>query len=123
MSVVALARSCPVCSGAVDVRSRHIVIAGSSIEVYCSAECLQGAGVANDVIQLSEPAPAARARRRGVRILVSVAVLAAVVVVSDSVHPDSPPPEPSAPPPTAARVAPVIPPIPWPPLPPVDLGP
>jgi murein DD-endopeptidase MepM/ murein hydrolase activator NlpD len=33
--------SCPSCKGPVDVKSRHVAVAGSAIRVYCSADCLR----------------------------------------------------------------------------------
>jgi hypothetical protein len=33
--------ACPACSGPVDVKSRHVVVAGSAVRVYCSEDCLQ----------------------------------------------------------------------------------
>jgi murein DD-endopeptidase MepM/ murein hydrolase activator NlpD len=32
--------ACPVCSGPVDVKSRHVAVLGGAIRVYCSAQCL-----------------------------------------------------------------------------------
>ncbi|HSD91277.1 MAG TPA: M23 family metallopeptidase [Kofleriaceae bacterium] len=31
---------CPRCGGAVDVKTRHVVVAGGSVQLYCSASCL-----------------------------------------------------------------------------------
>jgi murein DD-endopeptidase MepM/ murein hydrolase activator NlpD len=44
MSVAAQLSSplaCPVCRGRVDVRSKHVIVAGTTVRVYCSAECLR----------------------------------------------------------------------------------
>ena len=35
--------NCPWCTGPVDVKSRHVSVAGSAVKVYCSKECLQAA--------------------------------------------------------------------------------
>lgn len=34
------APACPTCGGAVDVKTRHVVVAGGSVQLYCSASCL-----------------------------------------------------------------------------------
>src|SRR5258706_5665579 len=36
---------CPRCDQPVDVKSRHVVVSGSTVKVYCSAACLQGIAV------------------------------------------------------------------------------
>jgi murein DD-endopeptidase MepM/ murein hydrolase activator NlpD len=33
-------RKCPQCAGPLDVRTRHVVIEGSTVRAYCSAECV-----------------------------------------------------------------------------------
>jgi murein DD-endopeptidase MepM/ murein hydrolase activator NlpD len=33
--------ACPACSGPVDVKSRHVIVAGSAVRVFCSEDCLQ----------------------------------------------------------------------------------
>lgn len=38
---VASPLACPRCAGPVDVKSRHVAIDGTSVLVYCSAECLR----------------------------------------------------------------------------------
>jgi murein DD-endopeptidase MepM/ murein hydrolase activator NlpD len=37
----AAARACPSCNGPVDVRSRHVIVAGSAVRIYCSEQCLE----------------------------------------------------------------------------------
>src|SRR5687767_6037797 len=51
--------ACPRCRETVDVKSRHVAVRGSSIEVYCSDACLRDVGVP----ALVEPPE--RGRRRG----------------------------------------------------------
>jgi len=36
---------CPRCDQPVDVKSRHVIVSGSTVKVYCSAACLQGIAV------------------------------------------------------------------------------
>src|SRR5688572_1818295 len=43
-SLASSALSCPACDGPVEVKSRHVAIAGTAVRVYCSADCLR-AGV------------------------------------------------------------------------------
>src|SRR5947207_419677 len=38
------ALACPRCSGPVDVKSRHVAVAGSAVRIYCSDDCLRGVG-------------------------------------------------------------------------------
>jgi hypothetical protein len=38
-AIVASPLACPACNGPVDVKSRHVAIAGSAIRVFCSADC------------------------------------------------------------------------------------
>ena len=38
------ALACPRCSGPVDVKSRHVAVAGSAVRIYCSDACLRGTG-------------------------------------------------------------------------------
>ena len=55
--------SCPACDGPVEVKSRHIAIAGTTVRVYCSADCLRG-GVRKPVEAVLPAEPAPRPRRR-----------------------------------------------------------
>lgn len=32
--------SCPTCRGVVDVKTRHVIVAGGGVQLYCSASCL-----------------------------------------------------------------------------------
>lgn len=52
---------CPTCKGAVDVRSRHVTVAGGSVRVYCSADCLNGL-IASSAASEAEPLPRRRVR-------------------------------------------------------------
>src|SRR5262245_9440449 len=36
---------CPTCDGPADVRSRHVLVDGSSVRIFCSADCKEGARV------------------------------------------------------------------------------
>jgi murein DD-endopeptidase MepM/ murein hydrolase activator NlpD len=55
--------TCPACNGPVEVKSRHVTIAGAAVRVYCSANCLR-AGVSPPVVEDApvaiEPAPSSR---------------------------------------------------------------
>jgi murein DD-endopeptidase MepM/ murein hydrolase activator NlpD len=53
--------ACPRCGEIVDVRSRHVAVRGSSIEVFCSDACLRDAGAP---AQAAPSAPARPRRRR-----------------------------------------------------------
>ncbi len=50
---------CPRCGARVDVKSRHVVVRGSAIEVYCSEGCLRGPGA----LAPASPVEALRPRR------------------------------------------------------------
>jgi murein DD-endopeptidase MepM/ murein hydrolase activator NlpD len=60
--VAASSLLCPWCTGPVDVKSRHVAVAGSAVKVYCSEDCLQAA--AAGVAALSDPESTEVAPRR-----------------------------------------------------------
>ncbi|MGE0551093.1 MAG: M23 family metallopeptidase [Kofleriaceae bacterium] len=63
-NIVASALACPRCNRAVDVKSRHVMVAGTTVRVYCSADCLR----ARDVpLELAAPVTARPPRRRKLR--------------------------------------------------------
>jgi murein DD-endopeptidase MepM/ murein hydrolase activator NlpD len=94
----------------VDVKSQHVSIAGSTIEVYCSDACLRGVVVLESSVEIVQPV---RRGWRGWWLAASVALGGATVVVyaverrDQEVETDSvastpmppPPPPPPAPPP------------------------
>lgn len=47
---------CPRCHKPVDVKSRHVSVAGSTIQVYCSDACLQGLSVLTASVEIVRPA-------------------------------------------------------------------
>jgi hypothetical protein len=47
---------CPSCSGPATLKSRHVVVTGSAVRVYCSEECLQVGDVVPEV-ELEEAPP------------------------------------------------------------------
>src|SRR5687768_14778055 len=56
-------RVCPTCSGSVDIRSRHVVVQGSAVKIFCSAECLKGEVIPIDLIEeVKQPGPLSRLR-------------------------------------------------------------
>lgn len=44
---------CPCCHKPVDVKSRHVSVAGSTIQIYCSDDCLRGVTVLETVLDTS----------------------------------------------------------------------
>src|SRR5688572_1225522 len=48
---------CPRCHKPVDVKSRHVSVAGSTVRVYCSDACLQGISVLATSLEIARPAP------------------------------------------------------------------
>jgi hypothetical protein len=52
---------CPTCGGEVDVRSPHLSVRGSAVQVYCSPPCKDASLLDEDD---TEPAPLPRRRRR-----------------------------------------------------------
>jgi hypothetical protein len=56
--------ACPTCRGPVDVRSRHLSVHGSAVQVYCSPPCKDAAvlGVVDEDVDTAPPPP--RSRRR-----------------------------------------------------------
>jgi murein DD-endopeptidase MepM/ murein hydrolase activator NlpD len=108
------------CSGSVDVGSRHVLIEGSSIQVFCSAECMQSMQEDDDLAELDLQPDGGRAgqpRGTALRALVGGGALLGMLFLSDA-----PPVPPPAPPP-AKSAAVVIPLLPLPSLPPQDPGP
>lgn len=57
--------ACPRCDRPVSVKSRHVVVSGSLVKVYCSAECLDGTAVIETVIDepIANSEPPARRKR------------------------------------------------------------
>jgi murein DD-endopeptidase MepM/ murein hydrolase activator NlpD len=49
--------ACPWCRGPVDVKSRHVAVAGSAVRIYCSGDCLQAflSGAVNEPAPQVEP--------------------------------------------------------------------
>ncbi len=70
---------CPTCKGPVDVRSRHVTVAGGSVRVYCSADCLSGL-IASSAASEAEPPPRPRVRRWSVGAIALGAALATAYV-------------------------------------------
>jgi murein DD-endopeptidase MepM/ murein hydrolase activator NlpD len=104
--------ACPHCSGPVDVKSRHVAVAGSIVRVYCSDECLRGTGELTAEIEIEEPR-----RRRGWLVAVGLAVGSAGLGGYYWLDQDQPA---NDPPPIVAHAAPAVaaPPPPAPPAPP-----
>ncbi|HZS38374.1 MAG TPA: M23 family metallopeptidase [Polyangia bacterium] len=85
------ARRCPHCGGPVDVRTPHVIIDGSTVRSYCSAEC---ASLATAPIRIPpEPPQGNRWLSHVVRLAVSVPVL---VLTSGYEPPRPPAPAPAA---------------------------
>lgn len=90
--------SCPACDGPVEVKSRHVAIAGTTVRVYCSADCLRD-GVRKVVDLPAVPLPAPRRRRWVWWIAGGLAAGATCVVVLSRIADDredivAPPPPP-----------------------------
>lgn len=83
--------ACPACDGPVDVRSRHVLVAGAAVRVYCSAACLEAR-----VPAPPEPAAPEPRRRRWLWWLAGGLVVgASVFVIQAQRHvEDAPPPAP-----------------------------
>lgn len=47
---------CPRCHKPVDVKSRHVSVAGSTVQVYCSDSCLRGVTVLETSVEIVKPA-------------------------------------------------------------------
>jgi hypothetical protein len=110
----ASAGACPSCGGNVDVKSRHVAVAGASIRIYCSEACL----LARDVPPVPAAQPVEPPRRRwiwwiaggvvaGTTSLVLYALTgdapvepgpSALSIVEQAMQPPPPPPEPPPPP-------------------------
>ena len=52
--------ACPSCKGPVDVRSRHVAIAGATVRIYCSEACLRSPDGPATTPAAIEPAPPRR---------------------------------------------------------------
>ena len=89
-------RLCPVCASEVDITSRHVTVQGSAVRIYCSAECMRGEGIA-DELAYAPPAPAAGGWLRPV---VGGTALLGVLFITDTRIPAPPP----APPPVSATL-------------------
>src|SRR5687767_1492879 len=105
---VSLQRECAACGGPADIRGRHVVVEGSQVKVYCSADC--SAGTWMPVAMSTRPAPPPLPR---VRPFWTTAALVGMVFLSD-VRATEPPP----PPPPVVEAAALVPREPEPPPPP-----
>lgn len=74
----ALSLACPTCGGPVDVRSRHLVVHGSAVQIYCSLPCKETAllGDSLDEIAIENERP----RRRMVPLATGSALLGSLFV-------------------------------------------
>jgi hypothetical protein len=82
-----MALACARCRGAVDVASRHVAVAGTSVLVYCSEACLQGiTELIDDGELISVVAPP---RRRRMWIAAGI-VIGGTFAVAETVERDAP---------------------------------
>jgi murein DD-endopeptidase MepM/ murein hydrolase activator NlpD len=61
-AITTSALACPTCSGPVDVGSRHVSVAGGTVRVYCSADCLRGVSPVMAPVLIEAPEQSRRAR-------------------------------------------------------------
>ncbi len=95
--------SCPACDGPVEVKSRHVAIAGTTVRVFCSADCMRG--VRKPVEVIAPPLPAPRRRRRWMWWIAGGIAAAATCVVGLAARTDEDIVAPPAPPMEAPIVA------------------
>src|SRR5262249_21435397 len=92
--------ACPVCSQAVDVFSRHVIVDGSAVKIFCSAECMAGKRLGDSI--------EARPLPRGpswLRPFVTGGAFLGVLFVAESTSPEPSIPEPIETVPAPAIVA------------------
>jgi murein DD-endopeptidase MepM/ murein hydrolase activator NlpD len=80
--------ACPRCKGPVDVKSRHVTVAGSAIHVYCSEDCRRRSGEPIEEVRGASP------RRLGWLLAGGVVIGTTFIVMS---HRTSDEPDASAP--------------------------
>jgi hypothetical protein len=82
------AAACPVCANDVDIRSRHVVVQGSAVRIFCSPECMRGERILPELVPEK---PELRAPSR-LRPFVAGGALLGILLVSDSTSLEPPPP-------------------------------
>src|SRR5215471_7061713 len=79
-------RACPRCGRPVDVRSRHVIVTGRTVRMYCSAACRTAAAAAEDAPLVLPPEDRTnlfqqprRRRRQHHRIVIAVGLATMVL--------------------------------------------
>jgi murein DD-endopeptidase MepM/ murein hydrolase activator NlpD len=72
---VAATRACPTCRKPVEVRSRHVLISGTTAHAFCSADCLRAAAGDGEDVGLYPAPPRKRARRLYVGSVVFIGLM------------------------------------------------
>jgi murein DD-endopeptidase MepM/ murein hydrolase activator NlpD len=76
LSTMTTERRCPQCNGPLDVRTPHVIIDGSAVRAFCSAECVAGSTAPIPVMIEEPPQPGSRWFGRLVRVGVGLPFLA-----------------------------------------------
>jgi endogenous inhibitor of DNA gyrase (YacG/DUF329 family) len=92
---------CPTCAGPVDVRSPHLIVQGSAVQVFCSPRCKESA-LAGELVDEAAPAPP-RSRWRFMYPFATGGALLGSLFVIDRREVDLP--LPALPPPPVVAVA------------------